>query len=209
MAFSKGHLVFLRDNRLVAQPLNLNRFELTGQCQTHYRTSRTRRRVVHAILTYGVWRARPPTGLRFLVPSSSGWTAKGEGSGRLENPADYGDIVLSPDGRRAAVSVLDAAVNTQDMWVFDISRGVRSRVTFESVRRCRGGMVAGQHATCLRVQSRRGTSTSIGKPPQGLATRSGLIFQDESEKYPSAWSPDWPFGPVYGRLAVRVHRCAC
>lgn len=43
--------------------------------------------------------------------------------GRFSNPA------LSPDGRWLAVGVEDPAVNTRDIWVYDLKRGTSTRVT--------------------------------------------------------------------------------
>ena len=114
-----------------------------GRSQTDYRTSRTRRPIVYAILGHRVRACSPTNRHQDLAPSSSGSTASGRRLGTLGEPADYGDIVLSPDGRRAAVSVLDAAVNTRDIWVFDISRGVRTRVTFDPSDDVAAGMVVG------------------------------------------------------------------
>ena len=39
--------------------------------------------------------------------------------------------MLSPDQSRLATSVLDPAVNTRDVWTYDVARGIRTRLTFE------------------------------------------------------------------------------
>jgi Tol biopolymer transport system component len=42
--------------------------------------------------------------------------------------------MLSPDGKRVATSILDPAAHTWDLWVFDVSRELRTRFTFEASR---------------------------------------------------------------------------
>lgn len=49
--------------------------------------------------------------------------------GRLGQPADYGDVSLSPDGMRVAVSVRERGSNAADIWVFDVASGMGTRVT--------------------------------------------------------------------------------
>jgi len=49
----------------------------------------------------------------------------------LADDADYSNVELSPDGRRLAVSVTDPTKNTRDIYLVDIDRGVRQRLTFD------------------------------------------------------------------------------
>ena len=42
------------------------------------------------------------------------------------------DIVVSPDSRFAAVTELESAVGTADIWVCDLERKLRTRFTFDS-----------------------------------------------------------------------------
>src|SRR5262249_11895330 len=45
--------------------------------------------------------------------------------------ADYSNLELSRDGRRLAVSVTDPTKNSRDIYVVDLERGVRQRLTFD------------------------------------------------------------------------------
>ena len=49
--------------------------------------------------------------------------------GRIGAPADYGDVSLSPDGMRVAVSVREPGSEAADIWVFDVASGMGTRVT--------------------------------------------------------------------------------
>jgi Tol biopolymer transport system component len=55
----------------------------------------------------------------------------GKQLGSIAPPGDYGDIALSPDGTRVAVSVVDPAGSTRDLWVYDATGAGGRRVTFD------------------------------------------------------------------------------
>jgi len=49
--------------------------------------------------------------------------------GRVGAPGDYGDVSLSPDGMRVAVSMREPGSEAADIWVFDVASGMSTRVT--------------------------------------------------------------------------------
>lgn len=49
----------------------------------------------------------------------------------VSQPADYSNAELSPDGRRLLVTITDPAVRARDVYIIDLERGVRQRLTFE------------------------------------------------------------------------------
>jgi Tol biopolymer transport system component len=60
------------------------------------------------------------------------WVARdGHILGEAAPPGLYEDVVLSPDGTRAALSVVSGQLATRDIWVRDLVRGVNSRLTFD------------------------------------------------------------------------------
>ena len=66
-----------------------------------------------------------------LTSALQWYTRDGKLDGTLAEPASYGEVVLSPAGKQAAATMLDAAPGTHDVWVFDLGRGVRTRFTFD------------------------------------------------------------------------------
>jgi serine/threonine protein kinase len=56
---------------------------------------------------------------------------RGKQLGTVGERALYSNPALSPDGRRLAVGRMDPALNTRDIWVLDLARGVSSRLTFD------------------------------------------------------------------------------
>jgi Tol biopolymer transport system component len=49
----------------------------------------------------------------------------------LTKPGDYGDVALSPDGTRLAVSVRDPTRFTRDLWLYGVDDGQGQRFTFD------------------------------------------------------------------------------
>ena len=123
-------MIFLRDTTLMAQRLDLDRLVLTGeprpvaeQVELNGPASAT-----FTVSDAGLLAYQPAAGRG----SQLVWLDRdGRQLGTVGDAAQYGDLELSPDGRQAAVSVLDTATNTRDLWVFDVARGVRTRFTFD------------------------------------------------------------------------------
>jgi Tol biopolymer transport system component/tRNA A-37 threonylcarbamoyl transferase component Bud32 len=198
LAYSQGHLVFLRDNRLVAQPFDVERLELTGEPRpiTEQVELAGPSSTAFSVAESGLLAYQPASG---PVSQLVWFDRSGQRQGTLGEPADYGDVTLSPDGRRAAVSVGDYAVNTRDIWVFDISRGVRTRVTFDPADDVTP--VWSADGTQLMFASNRAGHFDIYRKNVAGVGKEELVFQDDSEKYPTGWSRDgssvvfWTFGP--------------
>ena len=51
--------------------------------------------------------------------------------GRVGDVASYFSLAVSPDGSKVAVPVSNLTVGTNDLWICDVQRGLRSRVTFD------------------------------------------------------------------------------
>jgi WD40 repeat protein len=58
------------------------------------------------------------------------WYARdGKETGQVGGPGLYSSVSLSPDGSKAAASVVDPQTRKRDIWVFDVARGTPARVT--------------------------------------------------------------------------------
>ena len=205
VAYSQQHLVFLRDNRLVAQPFDLDRLELTGEPKpiTEQVELAGPSSTAFSVAESGLLAYQPASG----PGSQLAWFDRtGQRQGTLGEPADYGDLALSPDGRRAAVSVLDYAVNTRDIWVFDITRGVRTRVTFDPSDDVTPVWSA-DGSQLVFASNRAGHFDIYRKSAAGVGGEE-LILKDDTEKYPTGWSPDgtsvlfWTFSAEGAQVRV-------
>ena len=74
----------------------------------------------------------PPAPTLSLVaagPRLAWFDREGTELGSFGEPGDYGDVSLSPDGTRVAVSVREPGSEAADIWVFDVASGAGTRVT--------------------------------------------------------------------------------
>ena len=55
----------------------------------------------------------------------------GTAVGRVSDVASYYSIALSPDGTKVAAPVTNNTIGTHDLWICDVERDLRSRVTFD------------------------------------------------------------------------------
>ncbi|HYW47218.1 MAG TPA: protein kinase [Bryobacteraceae bacterium] len=125
---SMGHLLFLREGSLMAQPFDDRRLETAGEpvpVAEQVGTSITR--AVFSVSANGV--------LAYRTGGSGGWQfnwydRQGHVLGRAGEPGDYSDVALSPDANRIAYSRQSQGAN-REIWLLDIARGINSRMTFQ------------------------------------------------------------------------------
>jgi WD40 repeat protein len=125
-----GHLLFAREGTLLAQRFDPKRLAVEGEVTPVVRDVR------YATDTNdGSWSAAGGTLVYRLWPHDRNlvWVdRKGAALGTLGGEADYDDVAISPDGRRVATSIRDAAHgHNLDVWVIDADRGAATRVTSE------------------------------------------------------------------------------
>ena len=131
--YANGHVVYLREGTLVARPFDPDRLEFTGEAlpiveQVQIAGAGTTG-VAGAFSVSDAGLLAYQTG--FQVRSQLAWFDRtGREIGKLGDLADYADVSLSPEGSRAAVSVLDPALGTRDVWIYDVVRKLRERFTF-------------------------------------------------------------------------------
>ena len=125
-----GYVLFAREGALLAQKFDAARLAVIGEpisiTPNVKFASDNNNGLVSAggsTLAYGLWAHE-----RRLV-----WVDRsGKEVGTVGAVADYDDVALSPDGRRAAVSIRDRSRGFNfDVWVVDVERGSASRVTSE------------------------------------------------------------------------------
>jgi len=125
-----GYLLFARDNALFAWRFDSQSLKLVGQPspaleQVRYGTEDN-------ILCLSVGGNRLAY-LPWLMRRKLVWLdRKGRELGTLGEIGGYGDVRISPDGRKAAVTLRDPSHGqNQDVWVLDASRATASRITAE------------------------------------------------------------------------------
>jgi eukaryotic-like serine/threonine-protein kinase len=128
VVYVDGKLLMLRESTLVAQPFDVVRGTLTGAPSIVAQNVR-----FDASTWHGVFDAAARTLIYQTGGALSGthivtFNHDGKNLGALGDVAKYYDLKLSPDGRRL---VTNAGEPRADIWVIDVDRDVRTRLTFE------------------------------------------------------------------------------
>jgi eukaryotic-like serine/threonine-protein kinase len=102
----------------------------------------------------------------------------------LGDDAGYSNVELSPDGSQIAVSVPDGTTRNRDIWVVDVVRGLRSRVTFDP---------SDERSAMWSPDGKSLVFTSKGldlyAKTIGVATEAAFV-KDGVSKDPRGWSPN-------------------
>ncbi|MDQ5858350.1 MAG: protein kinase [Acidobacteriota bacterium] len=132
VVYASGHLLYVLERTLLAHPFDAKRLRLTGNpvpvADTVLYGAGFFRAAFSAsddgVLVYGAGSADSRTRLQWHDRAGK---PAGEPVGE---PAEYESIAISPDGGRVATTITDPGTGTPDVWLFDLSRGVKTRLTF-------------------------------------------------------------------------------
>jgi Tol biopolymer transport system component/predicted Ser/Thr protein kinase len=126
-----GHLLFLRNETLMAQRFDQRRLETAGDpVPVAEQVGTYLTRGLFSVSPTGVLAYRSGAGsLRQLV----WYDRQGKIAGHPGERADYIDVALSPDGSRAAYSRSTQRTGRQ-IWILDFARGIQSSFTFQGAR---------------------------------------------------------------------------
>ena len=177
-----GDLLIVRGTSLIAEHLDIRRIAVSGDPVTVGTADAGTFAASASVLVY---QQRRNGGVHALA-----WFDRtGRPAGILGDRADYSNLELSPDGTRIATAVLDPALQTRDIWIYDVARGIRQRFTFG----------AGEERT--PVWSPDGKRLLFNSREKGLsfafyqkaADGSGAeepVLLDATSKDALGWSPD-------------------
>jgi serine/threonine protein kinase/Tol biopolymer transport system component len=191
--YANGHLFFMRDTTLMAQPFDATRLELHDQAVP----------VAEQLLVGGGagvagaftlsenGRLAYQTGLS--VPSQLRWFDRdGNQLGLLGEPGLEGFLTLSPDGSRAAVMALDVNWKNADVWVYDVARGARTRFTFDATNLEFAPVWSPDGQRIVFASTRQGVTDLYVKSVLGTGAEELVLASAEGEQ-PISWSPDGRF----------------
>jgi Tol biopolymer transport system component len=187
-----GHLLFVRDQTLMAQPFDAGSLELTGEATPLAEEVLTVSGAALAVfssstddvLAYQTGKAEVTTTLE--------WRDRSGGAlGTLGDGASYRTAILSPDGSHAVVEIYDSSTGTPDLWIYEVERDLRTRFTFSDGSDT-GAVWAPDGETVYFASDREGTADIYSKSIGG-ATEAELVYQSEIDTYPSSVSPDGGF----------------
>lgn len=176
----------------MAQPFDPERLELMGDAVP----VADQVRVAGATGTTGAFSVSETGALVYQTGSANvsqlvWFDRTGKQIGVLGDQADYGDVELSPDGARTAVSFRDPARNTRDIWLYDVARDLRTRLTFDAADEL--PLIWSPDGTRVVFNSRRkGKLDLYQKSSNGTGTED-VLLEDSLVKWPLDWSDDGQF----------------
>ncbi len=191
--YSQGHLLFLRETTLVAQPFDARRLVLTGDAFPIAEQIRTS----NSSQPYGYFTASENGALAYQTGTETAnsqllwFDRSGKQIGTLGDPAAYSALELSPDGKRASVIIPDDAGKGSDIWIYDVARGLRTRFTFGPANTYNSNW-SPDGSRIVFDSRRKGSSDLYVKASSGAGMEEPLL-QDNLNKYPDSWSPDGKF----------------
>jgi serine/threonine protein kinase/Tol biopolymer transport system component len=187
-----GYLLYARENTVMARRFDPTGHTLAGEAfpvAEHVATSPPDGAALFSVSTNGIlaWRKGTLVGL----PQLTWFDRTGNVIGKIGEPADYSNPVLSPDERHLAVCVRDPQSKKRDIWLFDLVRGSSSRFTFDPADDT-NPVWSPDGAKIAFSSDRKGHRDLYWKNSSGTG-EDELIFGSTLDKSAEYWSPDGRF----------------
>jgi Tol biopolymer transport system component len=188
-AFANGYLLYGRDTTLMAQPFDPIELAFTGDpvplAKDILDASFTFRSVFGVsgggILVYAS-SANEKNILRLVDRSGREGAVIGE-------PDDYQRVVISPDGKRLALVIRDSRAGVSNIWIADLQRNVRSRLTFGSSDRLSPVWSRDGRRIAFIARTATGATDIFIRDVDGKGAED-LLVSNLDLKTPTSFSPD-------------------
>ncbi|MGH9862294.1 MAG: protein kinase domain-containing protein, partial [Candidatus Acidiferrales bacterium] len=187
-----GYLLFVREATLMAQTFDAKQLELRGdpfpvaeQVQFIPGLSWGNFAVSNnGVLVYQT--GRGATGVQVAW-----YDRAGKKNRSLPESGFYNQPRLAPDGKRLAAMFVDPATRNLDVWVYDLARGTRTRLTFDAAAD-NFPVWSPDGRFIIFASDRKGNFDLYQKDSSGAAPEEALL-ESEARERPSSWSSDGRF----------------
>jgi Tol biopolymer transport system component len=196
--YASGHLLYVRQGSLVVQAFDPDRLEVSGDVTPLIEDIRMDDRFALAVFSASTNGVLAFQRGKAVTQSQLKWLDRsGKDLGPVGEPAEYfngGFVALSPDGTRAAVSILDPGTGLAGVWVVDTRDGTRTRASASTLD------------AYSPVWSPDGSRLAFrrGAPPSMVAAKSDMVIRSlagagleqlvgtasDALQSPNSWSPD-------------------
>jgi Tol biopolymer transport system component len=195
-AYAQGHLLYLRDGTLMAQPFDVKRLETTGEAvpvaegiPAYIAPSRPAAFTASTggLLAYLSGTGTGTGGSKLVWKDRAGKTLStlGEARGFPVEPA------LAPDGKRLAVAMLDAGGNSySNLWIFDTERGIPTRFTFDAAALDRDPVWSPDGGTIYYSSIRTGQQRNLYRKASTGSGVEQLLLSNDQVKQSTSVSTD-------------------
>ncbi|MDH3890532.1 MAG: serine/threonine-protein kinase [candidate division Zixibacteria bacterium] len=187
--YANGHIIYQRESSLMAHPFDAASLELTSDAFPLVEDVSYLQNWSRSIFTVSnngtlVYRSgKLNIGSQLML-----FDRNGEVLDTIGDQLVQFSQRLSPDERFIAISVDDQANSNEDIWTFDIERGIKTRFTFDSTMDAMPIWSPDGEQIVFR-------SDRSGKPGIFVKNVSGLgeiekILEGDKEVWPYSWTPD-------------------
>ncbi len=187
--YAQGHLLFLRENTLMAQPFDAARLETTGEAMPVAEGIPT----FTAPLRIGGFTVSPAGLLTFLSGTTGEqmqllWKDRsGKVLGNLgERSGTISNIAISPDQKSVAVNF----GLSEDLWIYDATRGLPTRFTFDPANEREPVWSLDGKTLYFGSNQAKGGNYNIYRKASNGTGAEELLLEDAVNKTPASISPD-------------------
>ncbi|MCI0402089.1 MAG: hypothetical protein L0212_01015, partial [Acidobacteria bacterium] len=192
VAYASGHLLFAREGTLMVQPFDPNNLDLTGDAfplaeQVQYDSLFSVAAFSasnNGALAYHAGPARLRSRLLWFDRAGKEIGSLGETDVNM-TPR------LSPDGRRAVVEIYEIRSGNIDLWLHDVTRGIKTRFTFDALNDL-FPVWSPDGSRIVFGSDRKGNWDIYQKASSGAGPEEVLLETPAGER-PSSFSPDGRF----------------
>ena len=195
-----GQLLFTRGDVLMAQPFDLRNLTLGGEprpvadhielSNSSFTGTETLGNASFSASPNGVLVWRRDLQSYQSSQSQLQWLDRnGKKLSPVGEPANYTQPNLSPDDSKLAVAIRDPQTKTRDIWIFDLKRGTKTRLTFDPADDF--NPVWSPDGTRIAFTSDRAGQRDIYvKPADGSGQEELLLGEKGTAKHAEDWSRD-------------------
>ena len=195
--YAQGYLVYLRGATLMAQPFDANRLQTAGEAFPIAEQVQRGGFAGPQSLTAGVFSVSENGVLAYQMGRPPGnvqlawFDRSGKQLGVLGDQADYRNVRLSPDGKRASVVIIDPQSGRADIWIYEVASDRRTRFTFDPAEE-RASAWAPDGSRIAFSSNRQGHFDIYQKDSSGAGSEE-LLLESDVDKYPTSFSTDGRF----------------
>ncbi len=199
-----GHIIYMHQGVLMAVPFNLQKLKITGKSKPlleNINTMNTSYTAYYSISDNGTLVYMPFVESEVFRRTIAWVDRGGMVTSLIEEHGAYLCPRISPDGRFLALQISDEGIS--NIWVYDIERNTRNRLTFEGANQEPTWTPEGKRISF--ASNRDGIDNLYWKLADGSGDAE-QIFSGERYQYPCSWSTDGELLAFYEREQTGQNR---